>query len=81
MKKQGGIIEAVAAAEQRLGAILKRMRTAKGWTEAQLGKRMGFLERQVKRLESGAGWNLDHLLILSRLFKLSLTDLLKEADL
>ena len=81
MRKQSSPIKAVVAAEQHLGTVLKRMRMAKGWTEAQIGKKMGFLASQVKRLESGAGWNLDHLLILSRLFKLSLTDLLKEADL
>ena len=81
MKKQSSPIKAVVAAEQRLGAVLKRMRMAKGWTEAQIGKKMGFLASQVKRLESGGGWNVDHLLILSKLLNVSLTDLLKEAGL
>ena len=79
MRKQSSPIKAVVAAEQHLGTVLKRMRMAKGWTEAQIGKKMGFLASQVKRLESGGGWNVDHLLILSKLLNVSLTDLLKEA--
>ncbi len=63
---------------KRFGARLKELRKSYGYTQEDMGK--WFSVRFYQRLESGKPCNMVTVLKLSKIFKISLSELLKNLD-
>lgn len=60
----------------RIAFRIKQIRKSKGLTQEEMGEKLGYSQRQVRRLESSGTMNLEVINTLARVFNLSTKSIL-----